>query len=297
MVASVAQLLNQVCFLILCVVPASSVTNCAAFQMATDLLYFTYQLLSVYVLIVRTSQFVPPAHRRLTHFILYSLLIVSTMLTFHSSISKHTIITDNRCIALYTHWSNAIGKAILCTLYVCLLLAFVVPITIALQDTKSKYKSTFQKIAIRGGIRISIAIIGFLTALILSMFGIFGSEIYIEFTLENYCGITASTFIIHQSDSNLSGSSSKKKPSASAERELSTGIPDVTYDTNIWQLKGNKAVHSGESNVKTGMTSFNISETNGLDTFLSLEFKDLESDHINFIDYQSTNGSNTTINP
>ncbi|KAJ3210831.1 hypothetical protein HDU67_004973 [Dinochytrium kinnereticum] len=212
-VASFFQLVNQVGQILLFTQPADVFfkNDCRTFSSIADIFFFTYQLLSVIVLITRTTGLTPKKHQLALRLLFTSALLTAIAFILHSAITKTTLTTSNRCEAIYNRQSNIIGKIILFCVYFALLLVFTVP---ALKHVRANRRNGFGNVGATGylaklvmsvSIRIWLAIVGFLLTVVLSFAGVWGDYFFIEFTVQNYLGITASTF---DSSTDAGGSSS-----------------------------------------------------------------------------------------
>ncbi|KAJ3101510.1 hypothetical protein HDU97_001325 [Phlyctochytrium planicorne] len=197
--ASFCQLANQICFIILFTQPANSFfkSNCNWFSHLADTFFFLFQILSVIVLIVRTTGLFNNLKQKIALRTLFSVILaVAIGFVLYSVVTKSNVIIGNRCAAIYHRLTNTIGKIVLFCLYLFLLLAFCVPAikhirsTVQFQDSSS----LLVEIVMSVSMRIVVAIVGFLITVALSLAGVWGSFFIIEFAIQNYCGISASTF-------------------------------------------------------------------------------------------------------
>ncbi|KAJ3105743.1 hypothetical protein HDU97_007563 [Phlyctochytrium planicorne] len=197
-VASFFQLINQVCFIILFTQPADAFfhNQCTWFINLADAFFYTYQVLSVTVLMIRTTGLY---NKKSVRFILRgifgTILVVAIAFIFYGTLRRVDIVIANRCAGEYYRLFNLIGKVILFCLYLFLLIAFCIPVLKLI--AKTKFETTTKllvEIVVGVSFRIFLAILGFLITVILSFAGVWGDYFFIEFTVQNYCGITSSTF-------------------------------------------------------------------------------------------------------
>ncbi|KAJ3211574.1 hypothetical protein HDU67_004429 [Dinochytrium kinnereticum] len=180
-----------------------------------DGFFFGYQILSVTVLIVRTTGLVPLRFQTLLRSLFGAALATAVSFILYSVIAKTTLVIDNRCAAIYHRQSNVIGKIIIFSIYSALLLVFTLPATKHIRASHraglgtTNTTSYLLKIIMSVSLRICLAIMGFLMTVILSFAGVWGNYFFIEFTVQNYFGITASTF-----DSSTDGASSSNGQSS-----------------------------------------------------------------------------------
>ncbi|KAJ3203717.1 hypothetical protein HDU67_009980 [Dinochytrium kinnereticum] len=222
--ASAFQILNQICFILQFTQPADTFfkNNCTWFSGMADGFFFGYQILSVTVLIVRTTGLVPLRFQTLLRCIFGAALASAVGFILYSVIVKTTFVADNRCAAIYHRQTNLIGKIIIFCIYLSLLLVFTVPAARHLRGShraglgRTNTTSYLIKIIMSVSLRICLAIIGFLLTVVLSFAEVWGNFFFIEFTVQNYFGITASTF-----DSTTDG----KASSTSGQQSSATSQP------------------------------------------------------------------------
>ncbi|KAJ3101509.1 Potassium voltage-gated channel sub H member 7 [Phlyctochytrium planicorne] len=207
-IASFCQLANQFFFIIMFTQPADSFfkLNCAWFSSLSEVFFFLYQILSVTVLLMRTTGLVvKKLQRQILRASLFFFLAVSIGFVLYSAIFKVNLIIDNRCVVVYQRTSNLLGKIILFGVYVALLLVFSIPAVAHIKTVifecsgddiaeKTKTVTLLLRIVMSVSIRIILAILGFLITVILSFANVWGNYFFIEFTIQNYLGITSSTF-------------------------------------------------------------------------------------------------------
>lgn len=221
-IASIAQLGNQIFFVLLYTQSASTFFNnqCAFYSNLSDCFYYTYQVLSVAVLIQRATSLFPPKLVVPSQIFFYLTLAAGFALAMVSSVVKEASVSSDYCNISYGAYWNNIGKLIYFVLYSLLLLSFVVP---AIRLTASRSESTgastagqlgtnrasdmakiLNKVVADFGFRVSLAIAGYLITVILSYAGVWGNFFFIQFTIQNYCGIMAST-VVHEPAPRASG--------------------------------------------------------------------------------------------
>ncbi|KAJ3210830.1 hypothetical protein HDU67_004972 [Dinochytrium kinnereticum] len=201
-VASFFQVLNQIGFILQFTQPADTFfkNDCRWLSSIADAFFFGFQILSVGVLIMRTTALVPSRYQNILRGVFFATLIVAVSFLLYSAVVKTNLILGNRCAAIYDRQSNVIGKIIVFGIYFVLLLVFTVP---AFKHVTANRKAGLGKAGTTGylikiimsvSLRICLAIIGFLLTVVLSFAGVWGDYFFIEFTVQNYFGITASTF-------------------------------------------------------------------------------------------------------
>ncbi|KAJ3206684.1 hypothetical protein HDU67_008023, partial [Dinochytrium kinnereticum] len=163
-----------------------------------DAFFFGYQILSVTVLIVRTTCLVPIRYQLVLRCIFGAALACAVGFILYSVALKTTFVAGNRCAAIYHRRSNLIGKIIIFCIYLSLLLVFTLPAARQLRGSHSiglgSTATYLTMVVMSVSLRICLAIIGFLVTVVLSFAEIWGNYFFIEFTVQNYFGITASTF-------------------------------------------------------------------------------------------------------
>ncbi|KAJ3105742.1 hypothetical protein HDU97_007562 [Phlyctochytrium planicorne] len=223
-VASFFQLINQVCFIILFTQPADSFfhNQCTWFINMADAFFFTYQILSVTVLMIRTTGLYNKSIQRYILRSIFSvMLVVGVGFILYATLRRVDVVLENRCAGLYFRVFNLIGKVILFCLYLLLLIAFCIPVFKLM--AKTKFETTAKlllQIVMGVSFRIILAIVGFLITVILSFAGVWGDYFFIEFTVQNFCGITSSTFEANAAgDGSGSGGRSGNKAAANVLKE------------------------------------------------------------------------------
>jgi hypothetical protein len=194
LVAAFFQLLNQICFTIVSNVPIP-LSACIPFTDFADFCYFTFQIMSSSVLIENITKRTPGVTRRVTKYVLLVCFAISVGFTMHSAWVKQRLELGGMCVALYDRQSNQIGKAMLFCIYLVLFITFIIPTYRLLLNIKDQNKAK-QKLnnAVRNvSIRMTIALVCYLTTVALSFLGVWGNYFFVQFTIENYCGIVAST--------------------------------------------------------------------------------------------------------
>ncbi|KAJ3117896.1 hypothetical protein HDU96_005029 [Phlyctochytrium bullatum] len=136
--ASFFQLANQLCFIILSTAPASTLfsNRCSAFITFADLTFYLFFPLSVGVLIWRSTGLVSAKHKTALRVVFFLVLASAMGFIFYAASARVDQIVGDRCVALYNREANSIGKIITFTLYLCLLLVFLVPAASHLKTTK-----------------------------------------------------------------------------------------------------------------------------------------------------------------
>ncbi|KAJ3253279.1 hypothetical protein HK103_000773 [Boothiomyces macroporosus] len=121
-----------------------------------------------------------------------------------------TFVVDDFCISTINELSNLVGKFILLIIHfiVCVVFVLIVHKKIMI---KSKTRSAF----IFGSVKVIVAVLASLISIIFSFTNIWGARFFIQFTVENYFGLIASTFVCMVpetgKDSTHLGSSIKKE--------------------------------------------------------------------------------------
>ena len=196
MAASILQLMNQICFIVLFTQSATQLFggNCRPFQDFADFCFFTYQILSSSVLILRATSLLADKTQRNTRIAFGVLLLASISFLAHSAIVKNSLIFGDSCGALYDRNTNTIGKVILITLYIALLGVFLVSAVKHIRSSKDVKTGYLWRVITSLSSRVTIAILGYLICAVLSFTGVWGNLFYAQFTIENYLGIVASTY-------------------------------------------------------------------------------------------------------
>jgi hypothetical protein len=206
LVAAIFQLLNQVCFTIVSNVPIP-LSSCVPFTDFADFCYFTFQVFSSTVLIENITRRTPGVTRHITKYALLACFAISVGFTLHSAWVKQRLELGGMCVALYDRNSNQIGKAMLFCIYLILFITFIIPTTKLLLNIndQNKAKEKLNKAVRNVSIQMTIALVCYLTTVALSFLGIWGNYFFVQFTIENYCGIVASTQDLGLGDKSMSG--------------------------------------------------------------------------------------------
>ncbi|KAJ3255188.1 hypothetical protein HK103_006557 [Boothiomyces macroporosus] len=171
--------------------------------------------MSVYVLVHRSSGIL---HERFKLLYKYSLLVVLAIAMGFIEASAFQGITfayDDYCASTVNPVTNLIGKMILFAIYFTVCVVFIVVIRKKV-NSKSKSRSAF----IFGSLRVLLVVIALLVSITFSFTNVWGSRFFIQFTIENYFGITASTFVCQvpeKKKTSTSGSTKQIKNFSSEE--------------------------------------------------------------------------------
>jgi hypothetical protein len=223
--ASIFQLLNQIGFVFFSnasvkgwVSQDQEPSLCYLMFMVGDVVYVTFQLLSTSVLIYNgtvlftsygSSTGLSPMKIRI---FLSTIMLVALVVTFFSAIEKNILVAHHQCIPLYHSTLNAIGKIMFCALYVLILIFFCVPVLHHVKamgpiSFMTDSSATWKRAVGSMTLRISIPVVGYLITATLAFTGVWGSYVMVQFTLENYLCLLASTFARNAQPDRVEGSS------------------------------------------------------------------------------------------
>ncbi|RKP15977.1 hypothetical protein ROZALSC1DRAFT_25807, partial [Rozella allomycis CSF55] len=122
----------------------------------------------------------------------------------YSIVVKIPMVFGDSCGALYDVTSNVTGKIILCVLYILLIITFIAPALKHIRTANSLSTNYLLDIIFSVTFRIVIAILGYLITVALSFAGVWGNLFIVEFTVQNYCAIVASTASFKHGESSTS---------------------------------------------------------------------------------------------
>jgi hypothetical protein len=224
--ASIFQFLNQVGFVFFSnaniegwVSPDQESNLCYLMYIVGDVIYVCFQMLATSVIIYKgtvmftsyrsTSKKISPEILRAC---LYTVMSVASLLALFSGIKKEIILENHQCIPLYHPILNSTEKIIFCALYFLILIFFCLPVMHHLKDmgviSFLRDSTSSWKLAVRSmTLRISVAVLGYLITAILSFTSGWWHYVIIEFTVENYLCLLASTFARNARAAPLEGSS------------------------------------------------------------------------------------------
>ncbi|KAJ3320493.1 hypothetical protein HDV06_005222 [Boothiomyces sp. JEL0866] len=192
--ASIAQVLNQIAFTASYILPIStffhSQYDCLYVWYFASCTYSTFQILSLVVLIYRSSCILEEYYKKPYICFLTVMLFAAVGFIEWSSFKGSTFSADNYCISTVDVETNLIGKIILFLIYLIICSIFLVVVKCK-YDMKSLARTAF----IFGSLRVVMAVVALMISISLSFAHVWGSRIFIQFTLENYFGIVASTFV------------------------------------------------------------------------------------------------------
>ncbi|KAI9101759.1 hypothetical protein DFS34DRAFT_429522 [Phlyctochytrium arcticum] len=146
-----------------------------------------------------------PAHRPMCHGILSCL---QHYINAASAILKTILIgNDGICIAIFHRKLNDASKFILLVLYLLLLGTFLQPVLKHMHSLSRSGISSqkFREIAMSVAGKISFVVICFSITISLSWAGLFGSYFYVEFLIEDYCCLAASTWCTEGNETGKAG--------------------------------------------------------------------------------------------
>ncbi|KAI8894146.1 hypothetical protein BC833DRAFT_624228 [Globomyces pollinis-pini] len=194
LVASIFQLLNQGFFLAFFTFDASFFGyRCALWQDIDFIAFFIFQYLSVSVLIHRSTVFLKK-YTLPARIILMTMLSVASAFGVHANVYRESFINEmGYCECYWVYQSNLIRISIKFIIFLILLCIFYTSSTAL--GKKLDYRM-FKSVIFSISFRIGIAIFGYLISTIFAFAGIWGTAFEIEFSLENFCMITASTYEI-----------------------------------------------------------------------------------------------------
>ncbi|KAI8899815.1 hypothetical protein BC833DRAFT_584395 [Globomyces pollinis-pini] len=210
-VASTFQFLNQLWFFLLLNLDADSVfgNRCRLFQDIDFVCYFIFQMCSSGVLIFRTTILLPPNSQIPFRASMTIILLIAGFFSIVSSYFRTVSIENNRCISIWHQPSNQMLILTLLFLYLILFTIFCIPAIKYYREMKSSNtKQRLTTILYSITFRVLIALAGYLFSVIVSFtgMGVWNGNYIIQFTFENYCNITASTYVNYGIDE------SKKDP-------------------------------------------------------------------------------------
>jgi hypothetical protein len=226
LIAAIFQVLNQVCFTIVTNVPMA-ISTCYPFTDIADFCYFSFQFLSSVVLIENITKRTPGYTQLITRYFLLGCFAISFGFLLYSAWVKERLILGGMCAALYHRQANQVGKIILFAINFILFIQFIIPTRKLFQKVKSsnKAKKKLNQAIIRVAFQLGIAMAGYLTTSALSFVGFWGNYFFVQFTLENYCGIVASTQDLGRIEKTSLTSTSKSVPNKISSHQPTTNNP------------------------------------------------------------------------
>ncbi|KAJ2995339.1 hypothetical protein HDV02_000884 [Globomyces sp. JEL0801] len=199
-IASLFQLINQIWFILFFNVDFRGFldSQCDFYGDLELGCFIIFQMLSFGVLIFRMTCLIPVKYRHVVRISLFVLLVVDMGFSIHSNMNRTTTLNEfGNCVFIYQKFSNQIHTAIKIGLYVLLFVLFLVPASHYYDNTSfQSTKDAFRPVMISISSRVGVAIIGLVICLILSFAEVWGMYYYVEYSIENYLAITASTYEI-----------------------------------------------------------------------------------------------------
>ncbi|KAI8898301.1 hypothetical protein BC833DRAFT_648841 [Globomyces pollinis-pini] len=193
-VASIFQFLNQGFLFLFLNLDAIKDLNgqCWLYQEIDFICFILFQFLSIGVLIFRTTVFLSKRTQLMTRCFLYLLLIGSITSATHSSINRVVFIdNDGHCAAIWYGLTNNMKIYFNLFNYSCILGMFIY--SAYLLGSNVWKQARLRDVIKTVSFGVIIAIVGYLISGIFALAGVWGTSFQIEFSLENYCSILAST--------------------------------------------------------------------------------------------------------
>ncbi|KAI8897622.1 hypothetical protein BC833DRAFT_621058 [Globomyces pollinis-pini] len=197
-VASIFQLINQLWLFAFSNFKAKTFgMNCRLYQDIDFICFYIFQNLSIGVLIFRTTILIPKEYQKMSRIALVVVLLIASSFGIHSNAYRNTFVdNDGLCASIWFSTTNTIHVMINFFIYLALFGIFVIPAFNFYSNAHSNSRSSLGDILFSVSFRVAIAMMGFLISTIFAVTGVWGNNFQIEFSLENYCSITASTFAI-----------------------------------------------------------------------------------------------------
>ncbi|KAJ3320494.1 hypothetical protein HDV06_005223 [Boothiomyces sp. JEL0866] len=161
------------------------------------------------IFFIRSSGILHDQYKLYYKYILLIILVVAMGFIEASAFQGVTFDYNDYCASTINATTNLIGKMILFVIYLTVCVVFIVVIRKKV-NSKSKARSAF----IFGSIRVLLVVIALLISITFSFTNVWGARFFIQFTIENYFGITASTFVCQvpeKKKSSHSGSTKRTK--------------------------------------------------------------------------------------
>ncbi|EPZ31277.1 hypothetical protein ROZALSC1DRAFT_30447 [Rozella allomycis CSF55] len=195
-IGSFFQLMNQICAVITFTQSATSFfgSNCRPFSDFASFNYFIFQLFSTAVLIYRATCLVANTHRKNMRIGYGVFFLIGYATVMYSVIMKKVKINGDSCSTSFDAPTNNAGKIIIAVLYIFLFITFLIPAMNHMKSARTGLATNYLfKVSRNVSSRIIFAILGYLISVVLSYAGVFGPYFQVQFTIQNYCAIIAST--------------------------------------------------------------------------------------------------------
>ncbi|KAI8894137.1 hypothetical protein BC833DRAFT_605981 [Globomyces pollinis-pini] len=231
LVASIFQLLNQGLLLAFFTFDASFFGyRCAFWQDIDFIVFFVFQYLSLSVLIHRATVFLKK-YTLPARIILMAMLSIASAFGVHANVYREISINESGfCQCIWVHQSNLIHISIKFIIYLILLYLFY---TSGTAFGKTLDYRMFKSVIFSISFRIGIAIFGYLISTVFAFAGIWGTAFAIEFSLENYCAITASTYEIKKRKTTMV----IKDTFTSSNIDHAKESPGQNQIMNMWEIQ------------------------------------------------------------
>ncbi|KAI8816232.1 uncharacterized protein EV422DRAFT_299366 [Fimicolochytrium jonesii] len=209
--------------------------------------YYIFQIISTGILIYRGTTALSHQRRLAAQIVLSALLTVSIVTNAVSAVRKEMFVgADGICVAIFDKTWNNVAKSILLVLYILLLFCFVVPVLEHLQKAKRSGLSAkrLQQVLLSMAGKIFLVILAFTITIALSLAGYFGTYWSIEFMLEDYFTILASTWSVGPDTSSDSSSTGSNSAQRNTVMNGTRGISSNMAASNVNILKTSRTAAS-----------------------------------------------------
>ncbi|KAI8617291.1 hypothetical protein BC830DRAFT_1114201 [Chytriomyces sp. MP71] len=212
LVASVAQLADTSFLASFIGLPANSFGNCYLWALGGSVFYYTFQIVSAGILIVRATVLLTGILQIVARMAAFALLMASMASNIIGTSHATAVVDGNGFCSVDYNWHNTndISKYMLTVLFLALLICFIIPVINHMNHVGSESTSEkLRRIATSFGGKVSLAIIGFLLPqifpLIFSANGSLAGLQAVGFVIQNYFGLVASTIAEENDNSRKNG--------------------------------------------------------------------------------------------
>jgi hypothetical protein len=198
-IASVLQCLNQAWLTILFTQSATQILGgeCFTLMQVGNINFLLFQILCSGVLLYRATSLLDEKVKNYARFGLGTIFLASFSFLTISCMGLPVFLVNDRCVPEIDRPLNYTGKILLAFLYLLLLPSFVLPLVRYIRKIQATSKTInvdrVRKVLLGVSFKISLAIVAYLITVALSLANIGNIYMFVEFTLQNYFAILAST--------------------------------------------------------------------------------------------------------
>ncbi|XJO72564.1 hypothetical protein BDV3_003667 [Batrachochytrium dendrobatidis] len=197
-----ASFFNTTLVIMFAILDSIPYTNCTALVLFSSVIYFSMQVIATGIAIMRgTVIFGSLRVISYVRYILWVSLGISMILVMMSVVLLNVSYSaDGICQNHFDRRWNDSGKIGLALVYCGVLGCFLIPLKKHHESITSNggvsrdHVAKLETAAFRLTFKIVLAILGYIFTSILSFSGVFGSYFYIQFCIQNYCCVMASTW-------------------------------------------------------------------------------------------------------